>query len=199
MPERILSDGTEEQKKGVKEMGRNSLGWIPVVVAMWMLSHAPSSEAWERVASAGQTAIDFEGKQLDGGTFRLSEFRGRWVLLDFWATYCGACFREFPNLKALNDLIPDVEVVGVAADYDRRVVDRVVAAKGLNWRQVHDDDASVRDLFRVNAFPSSILVAPDGTIAAKDLRGPTIASQFEEAMLAWEDEEVDAVRSAPGR
>ena len=178
-------------------MRRNILACIPVVVAMWMLSYTPASEAWERVASAGQTAVDFEGKRLEGGTFRLSEFRGQWVLLDFWATYCRACYREFPNLKELNDLIPDLEVVGVAADYDRRVVERVVAAQGLNWRQVHDDDASVRDLFRVNAFPRSILVAPDGTIAAKDLRGPTIAAQFEEAMLAWEDEEVLAVGSAP--
>jgi thiol-disulfide isomerase/thioredoxin len=138
--------------------------------------------------------VDFEGKQLDGGTFRLSEFRGQWVLLDFWASYCTACYKEFPHLKVLNELIPDLEVVGVAADYDYRVVERVVAAQGLSWRQVHDDDASVRDLFRVNFFPSSILVAPDGTIAAKNLRGERLVSGFEEAMLAWEDRQVAAAR-----
>lgn len=147
-----------------------------------------------RSLRVGQPAVDFEGKQLDGGTFQLSEFRDRWVLLDFWATYCATCFRDFPHLKALNDLIPDLEVVGVAADYDYRVVERVVAAQGLSWRQVHDDDASVRDLFRVNYFPSSILVAPDGTIAAKNLRGERLVSEFEEAMLAWEDRQVAAAR-----
>jgi len=185
-------------RKGLRmeTKGRNLLAWIPVLTAMWLLAYAPGSAAWERVASAGQTAMDFEGKRLDGGTFRLSEFRGQWVLLDFWATYCGACYREFPNLKALNDLIPDLEVVGVAADYDRRLVQRVVSAQGLNWQQVHDDDASVRDLFRINAFPSSILVAPDGTIAAKGLRGASIAAQFEEVMLAWEDEEALTVRGS---
>jgi thiol-disulfide isomerase/thioredoxin len=147
-----------------------------------------------RSLRVGQPAVDFVGKQLDGGTFQLSEFRDRWVLLDFWATYCATCFRDFPHLKALNDLIPDLEVVGVAADYDYRVVKRVVAAQGLSWRQVHDDDASVRDLFRVNFFPSSILVAPDGTIAAKNLRGERLVSEFESAMLAWEDRQVAAAR-----
>ena len=120
----------------------------------------------------------------------MSEFGGQWVLLDFWASYCATCFRDFPYLKALNELIPDLEVVGIAADYDPRIVERVVAAQGLSWRQVHDDDASVRDLFRVNFFPSSFLVAPDGTIAAKNLRGERLVSGFEEAMLAWEDRQV---------
>ena len=71
----------------------------------------------------------------------------------------------------------------------------MVAEQGLSWRQVHDDDASVRDLFRVNFFPSSVLLAPDGTIAAKGLRGKRLASGFEEAMLAWEDRQVATARS----
>lgn len=107
-------------------------------------------------------------------------------------TSCANCYKEFPHLKALNDLIPDLEVVGVAADYDYRAVERVVAAQGLSWRQAHDDDASVRDLFRISFFPSSILVAPDGTIAAKNLRGERLVSGFENAMLAWEDRQVAA-------
>jgi peroxiredoxin len=147
-----------------------------------------------RSLRVGQPAVDFEGRLLDGGTFRLAQFRGQWVLLDFWASYCATCYREFPHLKALNDSIPDLEVVGVAADYDYRIVERVVAEQGLNWRQVHDDDASVRDLFRVNAFPSSFLVAPDGTIAAKNLRGERLLSGFEEAMLAWKDRQDVAAR-----
>jgi len=152
-----------------------------------------------RSLRVGQPAVDFEGRQLDGGTFRLSEFRGQWVLLDFWASYCATCFKDFPHLKALNDLIPDLEVVGVAADYDYRIVERVVAEQGLSWRQVHDDDAGVRDLFRVNAFPSSFLVAPDGTIAAKNLRGERLVSEFEEAMLAWEDRQVAVAGSPSGQ
>jgi thiol-disulfide isomerase/thioredoxin len=147
-----------------------------------------------RSLRVGQPAVDFVGRQLDGGRFQLSEFSGQWVLLDFWATYCATCYRDFPHLKALNEQIPDLEVVGVAADYDPRIVERVVAAQGLSWRQVHDDDASVRDLFRVNFFPSSILVAPDGTIAAKNLRGKRLVSEFETAMLAWEDRQVAAAR-----
>lgn len=83
-------------------------------------------------------------------------------------------------------------MVGVAADYDYRAVERVVAAQGLSWRQAHDDDVSVRDLFRISFFPSSILVAPDGTIAAKNLRGERLVSGFENAMLAWEDRQVAA-------
>ena len=134
-------------------MGKNTLAWLPILVAMWVLTHAPESEAWEPIATAGQVAVDFEGKRLEGGTFRLSELRGQWVLLDFWASYCGPCYKEFPNLKVLNDMIPDLEVVGVAADYDRRTVERVVAAQGLNWLQVHDDDARVRDLERMEPSP----------------------------------------------
>jgi len=181
-------------------MMRNILVWTtPVFIAMWMLLYPLWSEASAQLEPEGQAAVDFQAKQLDGGTFRLSEFRGQWVLLDFWATYCNACYREFPHLKELNELIPDLEVVGVAADYDPRLVKRVVAAQGLNWRQVHDDNASVRDLFRVNAFPSSILVAPDGTIAAKGLRGARLALEFEEIMLAWEDRQVAAASSSSGQ
>ena len=191
-----LARRNRQRTEGMK---RNHLAWALIFVAMWMLLHPPGSDASEQVAPDGQAAVDFEGKQLDGGTFRLSEFRGQWVLRDFWATYCAACYKEFPNLKVLNELIPDLEVVGVAADYDRRLVERVVAAQGLRWRQVHDDDASVRDLFQVNAFPGSILVAPDGTIAAKGLRGARLASEFEAVMLAWEDRQVDAALSPSGQ
>jgi len=156
------------------------------------LTFARSDRPARRLRSlqVGQPAVDFEGRQLGGGTFRLSEFRGQWVLLDFWASYCTTCYREFPYLKTLNESIPDLELVGVAADYDPRTAERVVISEGLSWRQVHDDDASVRDLYRVDAFPSSILVAPDGTIAAKNLRGERLVEGFEDAMLAWEDRQV---------
>jgi peroxiredoxin len=157
------------------------LGDVDLVVA----SVAPLGEAVtvsrserpaRRMASlaVGAPAPGFEATLLDGTTFRLAAQRGSWVLLDFWATWCAPCRAEVPGLKKLRETEPGVVVLGVSGDRQRAALEAFVRSEGVTWPQVFDEAGAIAATYRVRTLPRSFLVAPDGTIAARDVRGPAL-------------------------
>lgn len=122
------------------------------------------------VAEVGSPAPDFVLPALEGdGEVRFADFRGRPVIVNFWASWCNPCREEFPLLKkALRDHRADeLAVVGVTfedipAD-SRRFVDKM----GATWPQGVDDGGHVAEAFGVRAIPQTFFVARDGTIVAR--------------------------------
>jgi cytochrome c biogenesis protein CcmG/thiol:disulfide interchange protein DsbE len=121
-------------------------------------------------AEVGSPAPDFVLPALDGdGEVRLSDFRGRPVIVNFWASWCNPCRDEFPLLKdALRDhRADDLAVLGVT--YRDIPGDSRAFVKALNatWPQAVDDDRAVADAFGVRSIPITFFVRADGTIAAR--------------------------------
>jgi cytochrome c biogenesis protein CcmG/thiol:disulfide interchange protein DsbE len=121
-------------------------------------------------AEVGSPAPDFVLPALDGGgDVRLADFRGRPVIVNFWASWCNPCRDEFPLLKeALRDHRADrLAVIGVTyrdiPDDSRDFVKKMKAG----WPQAIDDDRAVADAFGVRSIPITFFVRPDGTIAAR--------------------------------
>jgi cytochrome c biogenesis protein CcmG, thiol:disulfide interchange protein DsbE len=119
-------------------------------------------------AEIGSTAPDFVLPALDGGEdIRLADFRGRPVIVNFWASWCNPCRDEFPLLKnALDDHRADrLAVIGVTyrdiPNDSRDFVKRMKAG----WPQAVDDDRAVAEAFGVRSIPITFFVRPDGTIA----------------------------------
>ena len=118
---------------------------------------------------------------LDGETWTVEDLQGRWVLLDFWATWCTPCRAEIPHLKQLHERHPDqLIVLGVSVDrQERRSVLRFLRRQGIEWPQVHDGrgfDGALARHYGVESVPASVLLDPAGRIVARDLRGEVLVA-----------------------
>jgi peroxiredoxin len=147
----------------------------------------PSDRPARRMPSLqlGAPAPELAGVALDGSELRLSRHRGSWVLVDFWATWCGPCRRELPNLRRLKAEHPELVVLGISGDRSLAALEAFLDREALPWPQVLDESAALRRTYRVRSLPKSYLVAPDGTIAAKDMRGPSLVQRFEKELARW--------------
>lgn len=135
--------------------------------------------------SAGKMFTDFT-VEYDGKKTSLSDYvgKGKYVLVDFWASWCGPCRREIPNIASLYKKYKDkgLEVLGVAT-WDKPE-DTMKAMKELNvtWPQIINAQRIGSDAYSISGIPQIILFAPDGKIVARDLRGEELKKMIEDVM-----------------
>lgn len=118
----------------------------------------------------GFLAPTFSLERLDGGTSSLNEFRGKVVLLNFWATWCGPCRAEMPSLEALSHEFStqDFLVVGISTDYEgAEIVRPFTDSFGLTFPILLDPEMRVNDKFEVRSLPTSIVLDRRGVIRHK--------------------------------
>jgi peroxiredoxin/protocatechuate 3,4-dioxygenase beta subunit len=139
-----------------------------------------------RQLQVGDRAPDFAIKTLEGRALRLADFRGRYVLLDFWASWCAPCLAEMPSLLAIKDQFandPRFVVIGISLDDRPRDAASSVKALKLSWLQgFAGPDAAVVSAYGATAIPATFLISPDGKILAKDLRGAKTKAAVAEAL-----------------
>ncbi len=156
-------------------------GWLIAVVGVLLLSaHVsfkdyPSSDevddVWgffeEPVAWTDRYAPDFEGVFLSGEHFKLSEHIGdKVIVLNFFATWCGPCKEEMPELEAYwkRQLSEPFLLVGIDAEESHEVVSAFVAEYGLTFPVLIDDDGSIRRKYGVRSYPITVLIGADGKV-----------------------------------
>ena len=135
----------------------------------------------EMATAEGKPFVDFAGKTPEGEDVKLSDFvgQGRWVLADFWASWCGPCMREIPNIKKTHETLSGDKftVLGVAVwetDGDNTKSAERMKEKEMTWPQIFvGDDHTPTDSYGIVGIPTLILFAPDGTIykRGEELRG----------------------------
>jgi peroxiredoxin len=132
----------------------------------------------KRLEQVGKPAPAFVAEDLQGQPVRFSAYRGKYVLLDFWATWCGPCVAELPRLQAAYQTYHDAgfEIIGVSLDESKTAVVDFVKARKLPWRQIHNagGTADLVAAFGVSSIPSTYLIDPEGTIIRLDLRGKAL-------------------------
>jgi peroxiredoxin len=135
-----------------------------------------------KTVQVGQQAPAFTMTSIDGKKISLADFKGKYVLLDFWASWCMPCRQENPNVVKAYNTYKDKNftVLGVSLDKDPKAWAQAVAADGLGWAHVSElkdfEGPTVR-LYQIEAIPSSFLIDPNGKIIGKNLRGEEL-NQF---------------------
>ena len=132
----------------------------------------------------GGDAPEFEAPTLDDAKIRLSDFRGKVVLIDFWATWCTPCVAELPNVKKAYERFAGdgFVVISVSFDKDGATAKKYANKNGLTWPQVWikgADKSPLAKLYGVSGIPATFLIGPDGKVAAKNLRGEKLISTVE--------------------
>ena len=122
--------------------------------------------------TVGFYAPDFEFEVMNSGNeLKLSDLKGKYVLLDFWGTWCGPCVKGIPDLVKLHEEFKkkQFEIVSIAVKSERQAFDELIEEHGMNW--LHAWQANSRggmvQLYNINAFPTFILIDPEGKIVSK--------------------------------
>lgn len=158
-----------------------------IIISGVMMAYFTTSEG----VAEGKQAINFEETTLANETLNLKDLRGKYVLLDFWGSWCGPCHDEAPHMKkAYNQFKDQVEFVGIAVDNNRESVKSFIDKYDITWPQIqvprnHPVSAKLVSQYQVNGYPTLFLIDPEGKIVingnkeSEKLRGEKLISTLD--------------------
>ena len=115
-------------------------------------------------------------KDLDDNDLSLEQYRGKVVLLDFWAVWCGPCVAEMPNVKQVYEKYKDAnfQIIGISLDESRDKLVAYLETEGITWPQFFDGNGwknQVAQMYGINAIPHTYLIDGEGVIRKANVRG----------------------------
>lgn len=154
----------------------------PSIRHCYYLEQIADKIALTKACAVGKPAPDFELNNLNGEPVKLSSLRGKYVLIDFWASWCGPCRKEIPNLKRVYAEFKDrgLQLVGVSIDENADRWRKAVKEENLDYLQLADPGMTTGKLYDYSGIPFIVLISPDGIILEKGLRGTEVGTKVAE-------------------
>ncbi len=134
--------------------------------------------------SVGSIAPDFSLQTAEGEAIKLSSLRGQYVMIDFWASWCGPCRKENPFVKEVYQDFADkgFQILGVSVDRDAAAWQQAIEKDGLPWLHVLDKESTVAETYNVTGIPFTVLLDKEGKILAKGLRSERLKKELEKLL-----------------
>jgi thiol-disulfide isomerase/thioredoxin len=147
------------------------------------LDQMKASMKLQSALKPGVVFPDFNEKDLAGEPLSIARYKGKVVLVDFWATWCGPCREELPNVLAAYKEYHDkgFEIIGVSLDQDEATLKSFIKEKGMAWPQYFDGKgwgSKLGQKYGINSIPMTFLLDREGKIVAKGLRGAALDAQL---------------------
>jgi len=142
-----------------------------------------NSIAYFKVGAVGTDALDFTQNDVQGKPVKLSAFKGKYVLLDFWASWCKPCRLENPNVVKVYNKFKNKNftVLGVSLDQSKDAWVKAIETDKLAWNHVSDLQQwnnAVAQMYHIQSIPGNFLIDPNGKIVARDLRGEDLEKKL---------------------
>lgn len=152
-----------------------------------MLAQRKETEKMKAAFSPGAVFPDFDEKDMAGQPLSIAKFKGKIVLIDFWATWCGPCVAELPNVLAAYGKYhaKGFEVIGISLDKDEAVLKKFIEEKKMPWPQYFDGkgwQSKLGQKYGIDSIPATFLLDREGKIIAKGLRGSALEAELEKQL-----------------
>ncbi len=165
----------EEKVNGLKEVYPES----PVTKAL--LTKVNQA----KVTAIGSVPPDFAATTISGKQMSLTALQGKWVLVDFWASWCRACRIENPKLADLyeNYKGQGLEIVSISKDNNQKQWKKAITKDGIGaWIHIWDEDESISKKYSVSSLPQNVVISPDGKVAAKNVSAENLTALLKNQM-----------------
>lgn len=165
-------------------MKKRLLSLLVVALALVAISFGVMSVR----AQAAAKPVDFSLKDVDGKTVQLSDYRGKVVIIDVWATWCGYCVKEIPDLvalqaKATKNKTP-LQIIGVSMDDNKGAVKTFSAKKDINYPILYGTENALKPLGDVYGLPTKFIISKDGVVVEK-IVGARSAAELERTVQKY--------------